>query len=179
MCIVFWNEGIEKTWGFSTIQANEAANRALSSRCSQNVKLFKSMTARVGSAILTGNNGPGDAQRKISHRLGLTMSRGQKSYHAVEQKGNTYSQRHRRSPSTQTRLGLQQDAKMRRDKLKWRRQAQLPSDYKKHHLDDSSSSSDSIPHGESPEKRLHSAVHRDHKYHCLQAVFLLPNFLGG
>ena len=157
---------IEKTWGLSTTQSNEAANRALSSRCPQNVKFSKSITARLGSAILTCNDSPGDAQRKISHRLGLPMSRGQKRYHAAEQKRNTYSQGHSRSPSTQTRH-LQQDAKMRRDKLKRRQQTQLPSDYKKHQLDDSSSSSDSIPDGESPEKRLHRSVRRDHKYHCL------------
>ena len=71
------------------------------------------------------------------------MSRGQKRY-AAEQKRNTYSQRHRRSPSIQTRR-MQQNAKMHRDKLKRRQQAQLPSDYKKHQTDDSSSSSDSIP----------------------------------
>ncbi|WP_419582121.1 hypothetical protein, partial [Thiolapillus sp.] len=130
LLIVLGDEGIEKTWGLSTTQSNEAANRALSSRCPQNVKFSKSITsksitARVGSAILTCNNGPGDAQRKISHRLGLPMSRGQKRYHAAEEKRNTYSQRHRRSPSTQTRR-LQQDAKTRRDKLKRRQQAQLP-----------------------------------------------------
>ena len=102
--IVLGDEGIEKTdLGLSTTQSNEAANRALSSRCPQNVKLSKSITARVGSAVLTLNNGPGNAQRKISHRLGLPMSRVQKRYHAAEQKRNTYSQRHRRSPSTQTR----------------------------------------------------------------------------
>ena len=166
LLIVLWDEGIEKTWGLSTTQSNEAANRALSSRSPQNVKFSKSITARVGSAILTCNNGPGDAQRRISHRLGLPMSRGQKRYHAAEQKRNTYSQRHRRSPSTQT-CRLQQDAKTRRDKLKRRQQAQLPSDYKKHQLDDSSSSSDSIHDGESPEKRLRRSVRRDHKYHCL------------
>ena len=33
LLIVLGDEGIEKTWGLSTIQANEAANRALSSRC--------------------------------------------------------------------------------------------------------------------------------------------------
>ena len=104
-----------KRLGVRTPQANEAANRALSSRCPQNVKFSKSVTARVGSAILTWNNGPGDAQRKISHRLGLPMSRGQKTYHAAEQKRNTYSQRHRRSASTQTQR-LQQDAKTRGDK---------------------------------------------------------------
>ena len=93
----------------STAQANKAANRTLSSKCPQYVKVSKSITARVGSAILTWNNGPGDAQRKRSHRLGLPMSRGQKRYHAAEQKRNTYSQRHRRSPSTQTRR-LQQNA---------------------------------------------------------------------
>ena len=111
--IVLGDEGIEKTWGFSTTQSNEAANRALSSKCPKNVKFSKSVTARVGSAILTLNNGPWDAQRKISHRLGLPMSRGQKRYHAAEQKRNTYCQRHRRSPSTQPRR-LQQDAKTRR-----------------------------------------------------------------
>ena len=166
LLIVLGDEGIEKTWGLSTTQSNEAANRALSSRCPKNVKFSELITARVGSAILTWNNGPGDAQRKISHRLALPMSRGQKRYHAAEQKRNTYSQRHKRRPSTQTRR-FQQNAKMRRDKLKRRQQAQLPSDYKKHQLDDSSSSSDSIPHGESPEKRLRRSVHRDHKYHCL------------
>ncbi|WP_419612524.1 hypothetical protein, partial [Thiolapillus sp.] len=137
----------------STTQSNEAANRDLSSRCPKNVKFSKSITARVGSSILTWNNGPGDAERKISHRLVLPMSRGQKRYHAAEQKSNTYSQRHRRSPSTQTHR-LQQDAKTRGDKVKRRQQAQLPLVYKKHQLDDSSSSSDSIPDGESPEKRL-------------------------
>ena len=76
---------------------------------------------------------PGDVQRKISHRLGAANEQGQKRYHAAEQKRNTYSQRHRRSPSTQTRR-LQQDAKTCRDKLERRRQAQLPSDYKKHQL---------------------------------------------
>ena len=86
--IVLGDEGIEKAWGFSTIQANEAANRALSSRCPKNVRFSKSITARVGSAILTCNNGPGDAQRKISHRLGLPVSRGQKRCHAAEQKRN-------------------------------------------------------------------------------------------
>ena len=160
LLIVLGDEGIEKTWGLSTTQSNEAANRALSSRCPKNVKFSESITARVGSAILTWNNGPGDAQRKISHRLALPMSRGQKRY-AAEHKRNTYSQRHKRRPSTQTRR-FQQNAKMRRDKLKRRQQAQLPSDYKKHQLDDSSSSSDSIPHGESPEKRLRRSVHRDH-----------------
>ena len=139
---------------------------ALSSRCPKNVKFSELIMARVGSAILTWNNGPGDAQRKISHRLALQMSRGQKRYHAAEHKRNTYSQRHKRRPSTQTRR-FQQNAKMRRDKLKRRQQAQLPSDYKKHQLDDSSSSSDSIPHGESPEKRMHHSVRRGHKYHCL------------
>ena len=157
LLIVFGDEGIEKSWGLSTTQSNEAANRALSSKCPQNVKFSKSITARVGSAILTWNNGPGDAERKISHRLVLPMSRGQKRYHAAEQKRNTYSQRHRRSPSKQTRR-LQQDAKMHRDNLKRRQQAQLPSDYKKHQLDDGSSSSDSIPDGESPEKRLRRSV---------------------
>ena len=166
LLIVLGNEGIEKTWGLSTTQSNEAANRDLSSRCPQNVKFSKSITARVGSAILTCNNGPENAQRKISHRVVLPMNRGQKRYHAAEQKRNTYSQGHSRSPSTQTRR-LQQDAKTRRDKVKRRQQAQLPSDYKKHQLDDSSSSSDSIPDGESPEKRLRRSVRRDHKYHCL------------
>ena len=70
----FWDEGIEKTWGLSTTQANEATNRALSSRCLKNVKFSKSITAKVGSAILTWNNGPGNAQKKISHRLGLPMT---------------------------------------------------------------------------------------------------------
>ena len=121
---------------------------------SQNVKFSQSITAMVGSALWTWNNGPGDAQRKISHRLGLPMSKRQKKYHAAEQKRDKY--RHR--TSTQTRQ-LQQDAKMCRDKLKRKRQAQLPSDYKKNQLDDSSSSSDSIPDGESPEKRLHRSVH--------------------
>ncbi|WP_419584135.1 hypothetical protein, partial [Thiolapillus sp.] len=78
LLIVLGDEGIEKTWGLSTTQSNEAANRALSSRCPQNVKFSKSITARLGSAILTWNNGPGDAQRKISHRLGLPMSRGRR-----------------------------------------------------------------------------------------------------
>ena len=164
--IVLGGEGIEKTLGLSTTQSNEKANRALSSRCPKNVKFSESITARVGSAILTWNNSPGDAQRKISHRLGLPMSKRQKKYQAAEQKRDTQSQRHRRSPSTQTRR-LQQDTKTCRDKLKRRQQAQLPSDYKKHHLDDSSSSSDSIPDGESPEKRLHRSVRPDHKYHCL------------
>ena len=163
LLIVLGDEGIEKTWGLSTTQPNEAANRALSARCPKNVKFSKSITARVGSAILTWHNGPGVAQRKISHRLGLPMSRGQKRYHAVEQKRNTYSQRHRRSPSTQTRR-LQQDAKMRWDKLKRRRQIQLPWDHKKHRLDDSSSR---IPDGESPEKRLHCSVHWNHEYYYL------------
>ena len=169
LLIVLWNEGIEKTWGLSTTQRNEAANRALSSRCSQNVKFSKSITARVGSAILTWNNGPGDAQKKISHRLGLPMTEwagGRRDMHLNRRKTHVYRQRHRRSPSTQTRR-LQQDAKMRRDKLKWKWQAQLPSDYKKHQLDDSSSSSDSIPNGGCPEKRLRHSVHWDHKYHCL------------
>ena len=56
---------------------------------------------------------------------------------------------------------------MHRDNLKRRQQAQLPSDYKKHQLDDSSSSSDSIPNGERSEKRLRRSVRQDHKYHCL------------
>ena len=164
--IVLGDEGIVKTWGLSTTQSNEAANRALSSRCPQNVKFSKSITARVGSSMLTWNNGSGNAERKISHRVVLPLSRGQKRYHAAEQKRNTYSQRHRRSPSTQT-CQLQQVAKTRRDKVKRRQQAQLPSNYKKLQLDDSSSSSDSIPDGESPEKRLRGSVHQDHKYHCL------------
>ena len=109
LLIVLGDEGIEKTWGLSTTQSNEAANRALSSRCPQNVIFSKSITARVGSSILTWNNSPGDAEREISHRLALPMSRGQKRYHAAEQKRNTYSQGHRRSPSTQTHQ-LQQDA---------------------------------------------------------------------
>ena len=65
LLIVLGDEGIEKTWGLSTTQANEAANRALSSRCLKNVKFSKSITAKVGSAILTWNNGPWDAERKI------------------------------------------------------------------------------------------------------------------
>ena len=56
---------------------------------SQNVKYSKSVTARIGSAILTWNNSPGDAERKISHRVVLPMNRGQKRYHAAEQKRNT------------------------------------------------------------------------------------------
>ena len=91
LLVVLGDEGIEKTWGLSTTQSNEAANRALSSRCPKNVKFSKSITARLGSAILTCNDSPGDAQRKKSHRLGLPMSRGQKRYHAAEQKRNTYS----------------------------------------------------------------------------------------
>ena len=86
LLIVLGDEGIEKTGGLSTTQANEAANRALSSRRPKHVKFSKSITARVGSAKLTCNNGPGSAQRKISHRVGLPMSRGQKRYHAAEQK---------------------------------------------------------------------------------------------
>ena len=89
LLIVLMEEDIEKTLGLSATQANEAANKALSSGCPQNVKFFQSITARVGTAILTCNNGPGDAQRKINHRLGLPVSRGQKRYNATEQRRNT------------------------------------------------------------------------------------------
>ena len=64
LLIVLEDGGIEKTQGLSTTQANEAANRALSSRCPQTVKFSKSITATVGSAILTWNNGPGNAQKR-------------------------------------------------------------------------------------------------------------------
>ena len=53
LLIVLEDEGIEKTRGLSTTQANEAANRALSSRRPKHVKFSKSITARVGSATLT------------------------------------------------------------------------------------------------------------------------------
>ena len=44
--------------------------------CPQNVKFSKSITARVCSAILTWNNGPWDAERKIGLiRLGLAKFR--------------------------------------------------------------------------------------------------------
>ena len=68
LLIVLGDKGIEKTLGLSTTQANEAANRALSQRCPQNVKVSTSAAAKVCSAILTLNNGPGDAHRKTSHR---------------------------------------------------------------------------------------------------------------
>ncbi|WP_419588906.1 hypothetical protein [Thiolapillus sp.] len=164
LMVVLGDEAIEKTWGLSTTQANEAANRALSARCPKNVKFSKSLPARVGTGILTWNNGPGVAQRKISQRLGLPRSDGQLTFDATEQKKHMDSKKRTRSPLLRARR-LQTDAKTRQHRLDRKRQMQLPSeysDYRKHQLDETSCADE-----EPAEKRLRRSVRLEHKYDCL------------
>ena len=117
---------LKKPWGLSATRANEAANRAVCARCPQNVKFSKPLPARVGTGILTGNNGPGVAQRKISQRLGLPRSDGQLTFYATEQKKHMDSKKCTRSPLLPAGR-LQTDAKTPQHRLDRKWQLQLPS----------------------------------------------------
>ena len=136
---------ILKTSLMTTTQHNEAANRSVSTNCPKNLKFSRNLPARIASAIIKINEGPGKAFTMKLNALNLPISGGQKSFANKEQKKHEVSKIYVRNPLTIKRR-FARDCKRREDRAAWISQVQagpsgveassIASDYKKYHEDE-------------------------------------------